>query len=82
MWEVFYTDPARLASLLAFLAICIGFIANVAIKAWRSNEMHKRETELKMEMLARGMSADDITRVLAAKPSDATLAETTYQKKA
>ena len=37
---------------------------------------------MKLEMIARGMSADDITRVLAAKSEDSQLAETAYHKKA
>jgi hypothetical protein len=32
-------------------------------------------------MVTRGMSADEIARVLAAKSGDSTLAETTYHKK-
>jgi hypothetical protein len=81
MWDVFKGSPSELAPVLVITAICVGFIANVAIKAWRNNEAHKRETELKMEMVARGMSADDIIRVLAAKANDSTLAETTYLQK-
>jgi hypothetical protein len=82
MWQVFNSDPKELAPVLAIAAICLAIVVNVGIKAWRNNEANKRDAELKMEMIARGMSADEITRVLAAKSTDSTLAETAYQKKA
>jgi len=66
---------------MAIAAVALAIVANIWIKAWRKNEAEKRDAELKMEMVARGMTADDIERVLKAKSDDGTLAETTYQKK-
>lgn len=82
MFEAFRFDTMGLASVLISFAICIAVVITAGIMAWRRNEANKRDTELKLEMVARGMSADDITRVLAAKSADSTLAETKYQKKA
>ena len=82
MWEAFNSDPKQLGAVLAIAAICVAFVAVKAIKAWGSNEAKKHDTELKLEMISRGMSADDITRVLAAKSEDSQLAETAYHKKA
>ncbi len=81
MWETFKSDPSQLGIVLTISAICLAIVASVGIKAWRANEADKRETELKLEMVARGMSAEEITRVLAAKPVDSTLEETVYHKK-
>ena len=82
MWEAFNSDPEKLGAVLAIASICVAYVAVKAIKAWGSNEAKKHDTELKLEMISRGMSADDITRVLAAKSDDSTLAETAYHKKA
>lgn len=75
MWDTFNIDPKQLAAVLAISAICIAFVANVAIKAWQENEAKKHDTELKLEMISRGMSADDITRVLTASSDGSTLAK-------
>ena len=82
MWEAFNSDPKDLGAVLAIVAICVAVVATKAINAWRNNEAKKHDTELKMEMVARGMSADEITRVLDAKSVDSQLAETAYHKKA
>jgi hypothetical protein len=50
--------------------LCILWLAG--IKAWRVSEANKLDNDLKMEMVARGMSADEIERVLKAKSSDET----------
>ena len=67
MWEVFNGRPEQIVGAVAVISGCLIVLGSVAIKAWRQNEAHKREAELKMEMVARGMSADEITRVLAAE---------------
>ena len=82
MWETFKGDPSQLGAVLGISAICVAWVANVAIKAWHKNEAKKQDTELKLEMISRGMSADEITRVLGANSADSTLAATTYHKKA
>jgi hypothetical protein len=48
----------------AIAAICI---VPSALYYWRTIKQDEREAELKREMIARGMSADEIERVLAAK---------------
>ncbi len=86
MWDLLTGDPNRLrVALLYFLPICLTILAAIGITAWRKNEAHKRDTELKQEMLARGMSAEEIVRVLTARTNGAAparLAETLpYVKK-
>lgn len=80
MWEVFRTDPQTIGATVVYCVIALAILGAVGIKAWRKNEANKRDAELKLEMIARGMSAADIERVLAAKTVDSKLAETTYQK--
>jgi hypothetical protein len=82
MWNAFYGHSSDLAAVLAISAICIAVVATAGIKAWCRTQAGKHDAELKLEMIARGMSADEITRVLAAKSTDSTLAETAFQKKA
>ncbi|HEX4414763.1 MAG TPA: hypothetical protein VH107_14105 [Lacipirellulaceae bacterium] len=61
MWDLLTGDPNRLrVALLYVLPICLTVLAATAIKAWRMNEAHKRDHELKLEMLAHGMSAEQI----------------------
>jgi hypothetical protein len=82
MRETFKGDPSQLGAVLAISSVCLAVVLNVAIKTWHKNETKKHDTELKLEMISRGMSADEITRVLAANSADSTLAATTYHKKA
>jgi hypothetical protein len=80
MWDVFQSDPEKLGGVIFWAIIVIGVLGYAGIKAWRYNEAGKRDAELKLEMIAKGMSAADIERILAAKAVDSKLAETTYQK--
>ncbi len=81
MWETFHDRPQDLAAVLAISAICVAVVLVAGIKAWHRNETKKHETEVKLEMISRGMSAEEISRVLAAKLDDSTLSQTEYRKK-
>ena len=81
MWEAFQTDPRELAGFLVVASIAIAVVAGMWIKAWRKNEAEKRDAELKLEMISRGMSAGDIERVLAAKTVDNSPGDTTGGRK-
>jgi hypothetical protein len=81
MWETFQTDPESWGVTVMWCVIVLAILAGVGFKAWRKNEAGKRDAELKMEMLARGMSANDIVRVLAAKANGAKLDETAHYDK-
>ena len=70
MWEAFQSNPSAMFSVVFWATVGIVTLGCVGIKAWRKNEAGKRDSELKLEMLAKGMSAADIERVLAAKAID------------
>jgi hypothetical protein len=82
LWNILTGDPDRVrAACLYVLPILVTILFVFGFKSWRMNEAHKRETELKLEMLSKGMSADEIVRVLNAK-TDLRLKETVpYVKK-
>jgi len=81
-WNTLTADPDRLrVAFLYILPVLVTILLAFGMKAWRKNESSKRDAELKMEMLAKGMSADEIIRVLTAR-SDIRLDETVpYVKK-
>lgn len=88
MWDLLTSDPNRLrVALLYVLPICVTVLAVTAIKAWRMNEAHKRDHELKLEMLAHGTPSDQVAHFHNATstntdPTPSRLAETLpYQKK-
>jgi hypothetical protein len=81
MWEVLRTDTENLSAILIYAVIAAAIVAGIGIKAWHKNEAGKRDAEIKLEMLARGMSTDDIVRVLAAKSERTDLKETADYKK-
>lgn len=81
MWETLQASPDQYGAVIVYSVVALAILGAVGIKAWRKNEAGKRDAELKLEMLARGMSADDIVRVLAAKVDDANLDETALHKK-
>jgi hypothetical protein len=72
MYDVFNNEPQFL---FALIAVCIVFgvpaitiLGAVAMRTWRKHQATKMEIELKHEMVAAGMSAAEIERILAAKP--------------
>ena len=52
--------------LVAILAIFGGPLFVIAWALWLKHRKHERQDEMKREMIERGMSADDIVRVLSA----------------
>jgi hypothetical protein len=50
-----------------FIMLFLSIIAGAAIPAWRKHAADKMDHDLKLEMVARGMSADEIERVLKAQ---------------
>ena len=62
-------DPGNAAVAIFFFMLFLTIIAAGAIPAWRKHAAAKMDHELKLEMVARGMSADEIERVLTAKSS-------------
>jgi hypothetical protein len=81
-WEIVNGDPDRVrAAVFYVLPVLVTVLLVFGIGAWRRNEAHKRDAELKQQMLSKGMSADEIVRVLTAK-TDPRLNETVpYVKK-
>jgi hypothetical protein len=70
MWDALSREegmPFEIFMLLLWGMIFLCILVSYAIKTWRKHEAAKMEHELKLEMLSRGMSADEIERVLAAK---------------
>jgi hypothetical protein len=71
MNEVFSGEPHFLFSIIAMI-IVFGSIASTILGVagmiiWRKHAAAKMEHDLKSEMVAGGMSADEIQRVMAAK---------------
>jgi hypothetical protein len=71
MYEVFSHEPHFLFSIIAMLIVfgsIAGTILGVAgMLTWRKHTAAKMEHDLKSEMVASGMPAEEIERVLAAK---------------
>ena len=67
MWEALSRNPGNLAMVIFWGMIFLTILVTYGMKTWRKHEAARMEHELKLEMLSRGMSADDIERVLAAK---------------
>jgi hypothetical protein len=71
MYEVFSHEPHFLFSIIAMMIVfgsIAGTILGVAgMLTWRKHVTTKMEHDLKSEMVAAGMSADEIQRVMAAK---------------
>jgi hypothetical protein len=59
--------PVALMFVLISFFILLAIVADRAIGAWRGHQQAKIDADLKMEMIAQGMSAEDIERVLSAK---------------
>lgn len=59
-------NEGTLAVLLIFSLPIVAVIAGV----WRKTEQSRAELDLKRSMVERGMSADEIERVIAARPSE------------
>jgi hypothetical protein len=55
-----------LSLVLIFLVVGATVVAIIGLFQWRKIEQRRMEASLKQEMLQRGMSADDIVRVIEA----------------
>jgi hypothetical protein len=67
MWDSLSNNPGTAAMMIFWGMIFLTIMSTYAIKTWRKHEAAKMDHELKLEMVARGMSADEIERVLTAK---------------
>jgi hypothetical protein len=71
MYDVFSNEPHFLFSIIAmfivFGSIAATILGVMGMWTWRKHEATKMEHDLKSEMVAAGMSADEIQRVMAAK---------------
>ena len=71
MFDLFTNEPHFLFSTIAmaifFGSIALTILGVAGMRTWRKHQATKMESDLKAEMIAAGMSADDIERVLAAK---------------
>ena len=63
----YFPDIFSSPFIIPIVAIMAGIAIPIVSSAWSDVEKHKRECELKRRMIDRGMSADEITQVLAAK---------------
>ena len=69
MSEFFQGESGQtLIALVSIIATIGGPLILVGWALWLRHRKHERQDELKREMLERGMSADDIVRVLNAGP--------------
>ena len=55
---------------IPIVAIVVGVAVPVITACWSEREKHKEECKLKRAMIERGMTADEIERVLVAKSTD------------
>lgn len=53
----------------AVAVVCLAIVAAKAVNAWRRVQTAKVEADLKLEMVARGMTAEQIEKVLAVRSS-------------
>jgi hypothetical protein len=67
MIQILSENPQFIPAVFGIVAVFGTIMAVAGMATWRKHQATKLEAELKMEMLARGMSAEEIERVLAAK---------------
>jgi hypothetical protein len=68
MYELFTNNPHLMDVLAPLGLIAITILSITAMVLFRSYKKAKLDADLKMNMLDRGMSAEEIERVIAAKP--------------
>ena len=66
MWQIVLTNP-NFAGAMASIALIAGVVIWHALNTARKRDADRMEAELKLEMVSRGMRAEDIERVLGAK---------------
>jgi hypothetical protein len=73
MYEAISQEPefvfSMIMALIVFGSIAGTILGLAGMRTWRKHQAAKMESDLKMEMLAANMSAEDIERVLAARMS-------------
>jgi hypothetical protein len=67
MYDVF-RDPRVMQPVLILAVIAITILAMAGMWMFRRYKAEKLITDLKMDMLDRGMSAEEIERIIVAKP--------------
>lgn len=60
-------DEDVLIPLVIMTSLTLIILGSVVATQWRKLKSQELETDLKAEMIQRGMSADEVERVLAAK---------------
>ena len=71
-WSEFWENvPGALAVIFIFGGGVIAGIVSMIVNAMRHNKEGERNAVLKQQMLDRGMSADEIVRVIQATPPPA-----------
>ena len=69
-WQMLFTHQDIAAVFCLFSMIVLIVVIPVIAGAWVKVSCHREDSTLKQTMLDRGMSADEIERVLQAKSSD------------
>jgi hypothetical protein len=62
-----YNFPFIVVAVIGLVAIGVTVLGVIGMWTWRKHQATKLEHDLKAEMVAAGMSAEEIERVLAAK---------------
>ena len=65
LWEYIFDMPQ-----LPIIMGCLIPIVAIIAKVWYNTQKMRAEHELKQSMVERGMSVDEIERVIAARPRD------------
>ena len=72
LWDILSGDPDRVrAAFFYVLPVLVTVLLVFGIGAWRKNEAGKRDAELKLQMLAKGMAADEMCASSRQKPTPA-----------
>jgi hypothetical protein len=64
-WEVLFTDPFAVG-IVAIVSFMAAGVINSIVTNWRKVRVAEQAAALKQSMIERGMSAEDIERVLKA----------------
>ena len=68
-WDGFWENaPGTIMMLCIFGGTAITGIIALIVNGWKHNREHERLSILKQQMIDKGMSADDIIRVIQAAP--------------
>jgi hypothetical protein len=70
MWDALVQEPALLIAILAVLGGVLIAVVAILSHSWRAHRTIEVLAALKQDMLNRGLSADDIVRVVRASPGE------------